>query len=78
MKTFCIMATGGEYCLTPCAIIKASDDKAALALVKEYNPMAAKKYMLVAEPEEYIEDVELWKYQGALDCETPEDLKDAF
>jgi len=76
---FVILATGMGHFLDPCAIVEASTEPAAVALVAQYNPKAAKECRLVAESVPNS-DVQLYLDQGALLIENgrESDLLEAF
>ncbi len=62
---YVILATGLGHFLDPCAIVNASDEAAALALVAKHNPRAHKFCRMVAEHVDQ-EEANLYEDQGAL------------
>ncbi len=76
-KQFVILATGGDYFLTACAVVNAVDEPSALAFVIENNTKVAQQYRLVAERVSN-EEATLYMDQGALLISDATDLSDAF
>lgn len=77
MKYYAVLVTGGpDYFLTPCVIIKASDEESAKAELKKHN----RDYRRYSIALDRITTDELPEYikQGAHIAETSEDIADAF
>ena len=75
---YVILATGQSYCLTPCAIVKATCEENVIAMVKKNNPRAFLNYRLIAQRVEDVDEYEWYTNNGAIIIEKEEELMEAF
>lgn len=77
MKYYVVLVTGGEYFLTPCLVLKASDEETAVSTLKAHNKAAYRQYSIALDRVPSSE-LPLYVEQGAHLAESPEDIAHAF